>query len=419
MHDSTAHLPWTRPLRRAAKASLALSERLPWAGWIGWSIFVVAVLWRTAPRLYDTTFGVYLEAAAHFWARQPIYAFVRPDGFRELGRFLYWQASAILYSPFLLVNPTLAAVIAEVLSALIVSWGAIALMRELARGRLNLPDPVVVAGYLLLINIPAAWYNFKGVQSAIPMVGAMMLAAAAMMRARWNMAALWLFVAVLFKPLAIVMILLSGAVERRMRAPLAVALAGALVLPFLFADPTYVVAQYRAWVAKMLQIGSLAPGEWPYQADFTTLLATLGIIVPSTIGTAIRAAAALATLGLALRIARPAGKTALPLGLLLLTGCYVTLFGPRNEYLSFIVLTMPLAGLALLMLLRDGEDYRAWLLIAAALVLGFYWGWDIAVDRVIKPAVVIAISMWLTRLMLAPERWRDLVHATPDAAATE
>jgi hypothetical protein len=410
MQISTAQPSWAQPLRNAAQGMLALSERLPWAGWIGWLIFVAAALLRTTPRRFDNTFGVYLDTAHHFWAHQPLYVFIDPVGkFIDLGGFLYWPVSAVVLSPFLLVSPTVGAIVGQVLSAMVVSWGSIALMRELARGETRLPDPVVAAGYLLLINIPAAWYNFKGVQSAIVMTGAMMFAAAAMMRGRWNAASTWLFVAAIFKPLAIVMMLLCGAVERHMRLPLACAIAAALLLPFLFADPAYVASQYRAWIEKMVQVGDVLPEDWPYQVDFTTLFASFGLVVPQNAATVIRAIAALGTLGLALRIARTGSKPALGLGILLLTGCYVTLFGPRNEYLSFYLLTMPLAGLALLMLVRDVQDYRGWLLVAAALVLGFYWGWDIAVDRVMKPIIVIALFVWFTRLMLAPYRWRALV----------
>jgi hypothetical protein len=60
-------------------------------------------------------------------------------------------------------------------------------------------------------------------------------------------------------------------------------------------------------------------------------------------------------------------------------------------------------------LARDQGDWRGWLLIVAALVLGMWW--SLAFDAVVKPAIVIVISAWLTWLMAKPERWRDLVEA--------
>jgi hypothetical protein len=206
------------------------------------------------------------------------------------------------------------------------------------------------------------------------------------------------------------MILLCGAVEPRMRRPLAVAVLVALLLPFASGDPGYVVELYRTWALKMWHIGTVLPGQWPYQADFTVMLASLGIVLPGPVATVVRAAAALGTLWLAICMARSRNRTAFALGVLLLTGCYLTLFGPRNEYLSFFVLTPPLTALALLLLARDIEDGRAWLMILAALVLGFDWPLDMAIDGILKPAVVVVIYAWLARLAVVPERWRALVE---------
>jgi hypothetical protein len=85
------------------------------------------------------------------------------------------------------------------------------------------------------------------------------------------------------------------------------------------------------------------------------------------------------------------------------------LFGPRNEFLSFIVLTPSLAALAGLILMRDDADYRGWLLVAAALVLGLAWGLEI--DGVLKPAIVTAICVWLAWLMAMPVRWSEIVQS--------
>ena len=85
---------------------------------------------------------------------------------------------------------------------------------------------------------------------------------------------------------------------------------------------------------------------------------------------------------------------------LILSGCYITLFGPRNEYLSFFVLTPGLTALAFVLFGRDAQDMRGWLLIAAVLVLGFSVSFP--VDRVTKPFVVTLIYIWLIWLTLEP-----------------
>jgi hypothetical protein len=96
-----------------------------------------------------------------------------------------------------------------IVSALALSWALSSLCGLFPKGSRGI-DPTMAAGILLLINIPMDWYNFKSVQAQIIMTGAILLAAAAMMRGRWSLASPWLFVAIVTKPIAVVMVLICG-----------------------------------------------------------------------------------------------------------------------------------------------------------------------------------------------------------------
>jgi len=63
------------------------------------------------------------------------------------------------------------------------------------------------------------------------------------------------------------------------------------------------------------------------------------------------------------------------MAVLLLSGCYLCLFGPRNEYLSFLVLTPALTALAFLLLATDKDD---WLMMTSK-------RWQFIFDRVMQP----------------------------------
>ena len=67
-----------------------------------------------------------------------------------------------------------------------------------------------------------------------------------------------------------------------------------------------------------------------------------------------------------------------------------------------------LGTLAGLLLMRNDADYRGWLMIAAALALGF--AWSLTIDAVLKPAIVVVIYLWLAWTMAAPARWREIVE---------
>ena len=381
-------------------AFVAALERLPWLGWAGWLAMCAAALWGVSPKRYGATFGVYIDYARTFFAGEPLYDPARIDA------YLYWPASLTVLGPFLYFDAVVAAMIALALSAALLSWASYRLLQALLPEQSH-RDIVVLTGFLLLINVPAAWYNFKQVQAQAFMTAGMMLAAAAMMRERWTVASLWLFASALVKPLSVVMILLCGVLQPRMRLAMAAALAAGFALPFAVADAGYLVDQYRAWVMKLLHLSDVHSGAWLYQADFATLLHSLGIVLPGKAAMVIRLGAALGTLLLAWRIAAIGDRNVFPVAVLILSGSYCTLFGPRNEFLSFLILTPALTALGLHLLVRDRNDRRGWLLILACLALGF--STSLAVDRALKPAVVAAVYAWLIWLTWRPQRWRELL----------
>ena len=385
--------------RRSSEIAEWLAKN-PWVGWTAWIVFCISILVQTGPRRFGSTFSVYLDFANRLWSRQPLYDATTLDGFN------YWPSSLLVYIPVLKLHPVVAGLIMITFAMVVFTWACVKLLDALLPQERPL-SAVAAAGILLLINIPAAWFNFKYIQAQILMTSGMILGATAMMRGQWLRASLWIFLAAVMKPLAIVMLLLCGAVQSRMRLALIVALIAGFLLPFAFVEWSYMTEQYRVWVAKLSFMAHVTPTDWPYQADFQTMLDTFRIVVPPNVATVIRFAAAFGTLALAWRISRIEGRTIFPLGVLILSGCYITLFGPRNEFLSFFVLTPGLTALAFVLFGRDAQDIRGWLLIAAVLVLGFSVSFP--VDRVTKPFVVTLIYIWLIWLTLDPQRWRELL----------
>jgi hypothetical protein len=384
---------------RTPAAVVGLFRKYPWIGWAAWAAFVILVLVRMHPRRFGAAFQYYLDFAAKLWAEQPVYD---PT---TLGDVSYWPSSLLLFVPLTSLDSVVAGVIALTIFAALFTWGAVALTRALLDER---AEAAMLAGVLLAINIPAAWYHFKQVQLHIPMTAAMMLAAAAIIRGRAWPASLWLIVAFVAKPLALVMALLAGALIPRTRIILIAGIIVGFLLPFVFLHADYLIAQYQLYGLKIWSVATAPPAGWIYQADFTTLLKAFGIVLPGPVSFVLRLVAALGTLYLAWKVQRAGGSKALGLALLLLSGCYITLFGPRNENVSFLVLTPSVAALALLMLLRNERDIRGWLLIAACVVLGYVV--NLTVDSVVKPAVVAAIYGWAAWQMAVPERWRQLAE---------
>lgn len=387
---------------------LSLLKRFPWLGWAIWMVIVVAVLLRTQPRRYGAAFAYYFDFAAKLWAEQPVY---NPS---TLGDVTYWPTSLLLIVPLTRLGETPAAAVSFAIFAALLTWGAVAFTRALLDDR---PDAFWIAGLLLAANVWPGWYHFKHVQLQIPMVAAMMLATATLMRGRYTPASLWLSIALIVKPLALVMILLSAALVPRMRALLLAGIVVAAVLPFVFLHWDYLLGQYQALGMKLWAVSTAAPGDWIYQADFTTLLRGLGIALPGKVTFAVRLAAAFGTLWLAWRVRNTGNQKAFALALLTLSGLFITLFGPRNENVSYLAVTPAISAVAFLMILRDGADLRGWLLIVACQALGYVV--NVPVDVVTKPAIVVAIYVWFAALMIRPRRWCALMPSALSPPSVE
>jgi alpha-1,2-mannosyltransferase len=390
-------------VKRLTEIASELILKFPWIGWAGWIAFCIIALARVAPHRFNSTFTVYLVAAKRFLAHGQVYEL------HSLGGFFYLPISLLVYAPFTSIKLSLAAGFWLAAFAVVFTWGCYVLTVRLLPQSAGDLKGWSLAGMVLLINVPAAWFNFKGVQAQIIMTGAMMISAAALMRAQWLWASFWLFIALVFKPTAIVMALLCGALCPRTRLPLVIALAAAIALPFAFFGADYLIPQYRDFGIKLWLTAAAPVHDWPFRADISTLLQAFGITMTLIVSLALRVIAGLGALYLAWRVRQTGKLPSLGFALMILSACYINLFSPRNEFLSFLVLTPSLAVLGLLVLDRDEGDWRGWLLIAAALVLGMWW--SLSFDAVAKPAIVMVIAGWLTWLMIQPQRWCDLVEA--------
>ena len=229
---------------------LGLLEKFPWFGWAIWIVIVVAVLLRTHPRRYGAAFAYYFDFAAKLWAEQPVY---NPS---TLGDVSYWPTSLLLMVPLTRLGETPAAAVSFAIFAALLTWGAVAFTRALFDDR---PDAIWIAGLLLAVNVWPGWYHFKHVQLQIPMVAAMMLATAAMMRERYKPAALWLSHCVDRKAAGAGDDLARGRrLVPRMRLLLIAGIVVAAALPFAFLHWDYLIGQYQALGMKLWAVATAA-----------------------------------------------------------------------------------------------------------------------------------------------------------------
>jgi hypothetical protein len=367
--------------------------------WTAWFICVALILSSAVRRLaVQQEFAIYeyLEFIGTFWAKSPLYV---PE---SLHGFHYLPIMLIFGTPLSWVNVQLAGAIFGLLSVVFFSFSVVRLAQQIAPNY-----PTAAAGCILLISLMAALIALRLLQMQMPMTAAMLCAAAAGMREDWRAFVAWLLLAVALKPLAIVMVLLAVATIPKTRVPFIVGIAALLLFPFTVQSWDYLASEYVNYVRQLLNITNADPAIWGNQAEFSTLLKTLGLELGAGTRLAIRLAAALATLWLAWRIALERNARATSFALLLLSTCYIGLFNPRQEGMSYLVVVPGLAALSLCFLGRNLADWRGWLWMVLAVMVGIRWGANEA--RWILPATMVPIWIGLLALTLDPRRWCELL----------
>ena len=321
-------------------------------------------------------FDVYRDGVAHWWAAQPLYG----PGMRA---FVYLPSSALLFTPFATLGQPLDDLVWRVFSVALFAFGLWRLVRLVRPD-----DPGLALAVVLLLTLPSAGVDVQRGQATVAMTGWTFLGAAGAAERRWGWAALWLTLAFALKPLAVVPMLLFGAVFPPLRWRLALGAALVFAAPFLHPDPSYVAAQQVAMAHTLTHAADLGVTRFN---DVAMMLHRFGLDLPESALLALRAAAAAATLALALVAARRSPPRSVALVVLALATAYLMLFNPRTELGNYMGMA------AVVGLFAVGAPARPWLgAIMLAMGTQAYGNWIFRpTDVWLKPALCLGFALWL------------------------
>jgi hypothetical protein len=249
--------------------------------------------------------------------------------------YRYSPPIAALFAPFGMLPDGIGGAIWRLVGAAVFLAGLATLLRSVAKP--------------LLLAAPLALGNLHNGQANLLIIGLLLLTVAAVARSRFNMAALCLTIACLFKlyPIAVGLLLVL-LYPRRLGLRLFLLLSMGVLLAFVLQGPSYVAAQYAGWAhhltANDRQIGS--PELWYRDAR----LLCSRWIVPMSYGAyqALQAVGAAVTAGAILAARRAAWPQARLLPLVIGLGCcWMTALGPATESATYVLLA-PTAALLLL-----------------------------------------------------------------------
>lgn len=386
--------PAARLLTLAADPRVALA----WWGLVA-AIITVSVLWNPG---FRSIYYLHPEAARNWWAGRPLYS----DG---IDFFQYLPQSAILHTPFALLGSPIGDVMWR--------WLGMGLMLLGLRRMAPLVAPerssAAFAVMALLTLIPSL-SSIQNGQPNLQVAGVMLHAALDLATGRVGRGAMLLVLALVVKPVALVLVLLCGALFTPLRRRLALWIAIVALVPFFTQAPGYVVDQYAGALAKMLRAAQ------PDRNTFTDLNGIWWTLTGDSLDRGVlllvQVAAALGTLLLGwIAVARRSAAEA-PLAVWLLACLYLMLFNPRNESNAFVIVAPALAAFAAQRLVGSAPDRRAGGAAALAAVLlgatGLTGPLNSLTTPWLKPAIVAVFALVAVRALL---RDRPLMLDRPPA----
>ena len=327
--------------------------------WLVW-ILVFAIICTDVVRhpASHTTMPTYRLASTQWWAGTDPYSQNAHAG------FLYFPQAAFLFTPFNVVPFYAGEILWRAATFGLFIYALIRLnafflsTRSVSTGRTLL--------ILSLLAVPSAFASLRNAQFDLPLAALIVLTAAEVAAARWTAAAVWICLAVALKPLAVVPLLLFGALYWRLIPRIAIGMLIVIALPFLHWNPAYVAHEYvrcfqtLVWASK---------GDEARYSDLSALLSMkLGYDAPMALKTVVRVLFALVYFGLAAMAVRRLKRTEAAWTIGALAADYLMLFNPRTETCSYVFLGPFVASLALLY----SQENRKWLGYALGFVaLGF------------------------------------------------
>ena len=340
----------------------------------------------------------YRFASSHWWLGESMY----PGGTHG---FLYAPTFAVLFTPFHLIQP---AVLGEIVWRLfgfgLFGWGLWRLagnLNQKSSGRREFDSAFAL---LVLLGVPASLAAINNGQTNLALSASLVLLCVSIRDEKWKSAAACLTLALVLKPISVAPWLLAFAVFAPIRIPLLGGLAATGAIGFIHPDPGYALGQWIEFWTKLTH--SYTP-ENLRVSDLFGMLEKAGFSNPLPFNSLSRITASGAALGFVIWKYRRGGFMNGSWGLWVVTALIWTIFNPRAETNSYVLIS-PLLAFAAVSYWTDveGERWKGTILAIACIGLmcdGMGRPIYLATDVWFKPLIVLLVSPLLLRM---PESWK-------------
>ncbi len=342
----------------------------------------------------------YRFAATHWWISESMY----PGGTHG---FLYLPQFALLFTPFNLIQPP---VLGEILwRAMGFGMFALALLRlgrvvAPATSDLQLPSKLGLPFFLLvLLAVPASLASINNGQTNLSLSACFVLTFLAIREQKWITASCLLTLALILKPIALAPWLLALAVFPGMRIPLLCGLPLLGLVGFLHPNPSYAWSQ---WIEFSVKLSHAYTPKNLRVSDIFGMLEKVNIPNLFPVNSITRALASLTALAFVWIRFKRKGIQAGTWALWVVTALVLTVFNPRAETNSYVLISPFIAFVAADHFLNpNGTKLPGWILAFVCLGLmcdGMTKTVFLATDVWLKPLLVLfSIPM----LLPMPKSW--------------
>jgi len=367
------------------------SRRLLRAGIGVWLLALAAVSVLVVRDPIQRSVTPVFHLAVERWANHALYS--DPRGFHYLPQF------ALLFAPFHALPVPLGDLLWRAGSVAAVMAGIRSIARRFAASAGEI-DRII--GLALLLSLWPCLGAVRNGQTNLAFGGLLLLAVALLSAEKWTAAAAVLVLLVAVKPLGLVVVLLAPWGYPRVIAPLTAGLAALTALPFFFAPPSWVLAQYRDAVA---HLASWSGTSEPRFADLAALLRRLGVALAPEAATILRLVAAAAVLLLWIAAARRRVEPSRALTLAILAATYLLLFNPMTEKNTYAIAAPALGIAAGWAFTESRRSALGWLLAAVLVSIGVFPeafhridpGFGLWWDPLALSAVAVAVAAGILR----------------------
>ncbi len=345
----------------------------------------------------------YRFAATNWWISKSMY----PGGTHG---FLYLPQFAVLFTPFNLIQPpVLGEILWRAMGFGLFGFALLRLAQIVSPTTHDSRSPSFqrAIGFFLLVllAVPASLASINNGQTNLPLSACFVLTFLAIRDRKWATAAAFLTLCLVLKPLALAPWLLAFAVFPSMRLPLLCGVPALLVIGVIHPNLSYAWSQWLEFGFKLFH--SYTP-ENLRVSDVFGMLEKAGIPNNLFVNSISRALGSFAALVFVWIRFRQKGLAAGSWALAVITVLILTIFNPRAETNSYVLVSPLLAYVAVSHLIApSGTKWIGWILSVVCLGLmcdGMSKPIYLATDVWLKPLLVI---LSIPMLLPVPNSWRE------------